>query len=115
MKTVCFRVQLQKGAVEGAREWFRTMMERQEEVLESLRNEGAIVESVFLDRQKDGDFLIYYFKAHNVEKAQEIFSQSFLSIDVYHRSCWAKYCGEVTSLELLLDLDLIEKYGATKP
>jgi hypothetical protein len=108
MKSVCIRVALKENSVNSVKEWFRTLMERREETLESLRNEGVIVESAFLDRHPNGDFLIYYMRAKDIETAINVFQNSSLAIDAYHKSCWGKYCGESTPLEQLLDLDTIQ-------
>ena len=102
MKSICVRVALKEGTTEAVRDWFRTLIDRREETLESLKNEEVIVESAFLDRQPDGDFLIYYMRAQDIEKAMAVFQNSSLAIDAYHKSCWGKYCGESTHLEQLL-------------
>ena len=49
MKSICIRIALKENSVDSVRKWFRTLMDRREETLESLRNEGVIVESAFLD------------------------------------------------------------------
>lgn len=108
MKSICIRVALKENSVDSVKEWFRTLAERREETLESLRNEGVTVESAFLDRQPSGDFLIYYMRAKDIETAITVFQNSNLAIDAYHKSCWGKYCGESTPLEQLLDLDTIQ-------
>lgn len=108
MKSICVRVALKQGATEAVREWFRTLMERREETLGSLKNEGVVVESAFLDQLPDGDFLIYYMRAEDIEKAVTVFQNSSLAIDAYHKDCWSKYCERSTPLEQLLDLDMIE-------
>ena len=114
MKSICVRVALKEGSTEAVKEWFHTLMNRREETLESLRNEGVIVESAFLDRQPNGDFLIYYMRAQDIEKAIAIFQNSSLDIDAYHKNCWGKYCGQSTPLEQLLDLDTIETRNSSE-
>jgi len=109
VKSLCVRVPLKEGSTESVKEWFRTLMDRREETLESLKNEGVVVESAFLDQRPEGDFLIYYMRAADIEKALAVFQNSTLAIDAYHKECWGKYCGEPASLEQLLDLDTIER------
>lgn len=108
MKSICVRVSLKKGATEAVKEWFRTLMDRREETLASLKNEGVVVESAFLDQQPDGDFLIYYMRAEDIEKAIAVFQNSSLAIDAYHKDCWGKYCEASSALEQLLDLDTFQ-------
>ena len=105
-KSICMRVALKEGMTEEARVWLRTLMDRQQETLESLRQEGVSLESVFLDRQPSGDFLIYYMRAEDIDHAISVFGQSTLAIGAYHKDCWTKCCGEAQPLEELLDLDL---------
>lgn len=104
MKSICVRIALKENSIDSVREWFQTLMDRREETLESLRNEGVIVESAFLDRQPNGDFLIYYMRAKDIEAARAIFQNSNLAIDAYHQDCKRKYCGVSTPLEQLFDL-----------
>ena len=108
MKSICVRVALKKGSTEAVKEWFRTLMDRRDETLVSLKNEGVVVESAFLDQQPDGDFLIYYMRAEDIEKAIAVFQNSSLAIDAYHKDCWGKYCEASNPLEQLLDLDTIQ-------
>lgn len=108
MKSICVRVSLKKGSTEAVKEWFRTLMDRREETLTSLINEGVVVESAFLDQQPDGDFLIYYMRAEDIERAIAVFQNSSLAIDAYHKDCWGKYCEASISLEQLLDLDTFQ-------
>lgn len=103
MKSICVRIALKENSTDAVREWFQTLMDRREETLESLKNEGVIVESAFLDRQPDGDFLIYYMRAKDIEKAKIVFQNSNLAIDAYHKDCKKKYCETSTRLEQLLD------------
>lgn len=107
MKSICVRIALKENSIDSVREWFRTLMDRREETLESLRNEGVIVESVFLDRHPYGDFLIYYMRAEDFEKAKTVFLNSKLAIDAYHKECKKNYCESSIRLEQLLDLDTI--------
>ncbi len=74
-----------------------------------MRDEGVILETVFLDQTGEGDFLIYLMKAESFEKAKEVVKHSVHAIDEYHqnfkRECWA----DGKRLELLVDLDRISE------
>ena len=78
------------------------------ETLESLANEGVIVESAFLDKQGDDLYLIYYVKAEDISRVYEVFNKSTLAIDQYYKECWKKYCEGREVLEELLDIDRID-------
>ena len=54
------------------RDWAAELNRRADEVLATLRDEGVVVESVFLEQTASGDFLIYYMKAQSIERASEL-------------------------------------------
>ena len=58
-ETRCFKIRLQPGSIEKVRTWAKTINERKDEALATLRNELVILEIVFLDQTAEGDFLIY--------------------------------------------------------
>lgn len=103
METVCVKIKLKKGSLAQVRIWFQTLCQRPEEVLESLKNEEVFVESVFLDRQGEDDYLVYYMRAACLSNAREVAMKSKLAIDKYHKECLRQFCEERQELELLLD------------
>lgn len=107
-KTLAIRAKLKKGSTLEVRDWFNTLKERLSETMETLENEGIIVESVFLDKVGEDDFLIYYMRAEDIDKALRIYRESTSPIDMYHKENWKKFSEEVVVLEELLDLDRIE-------
>ena len=108
-ETRCVKIRLKPNSIEKAREWAQTIKARKEEALATLRDESVILETVFLDRTAEGDFLIYLMKAESFEKAKEAVQSSPHAIDAYHqnfkRECWA----DGKRLELLVDLDRISE------
>lgn len=108
MKTICIKTKIKKELIEEVRLWFQTLKKRLSETLQSLENEGVIVESAFLDRQGEEIYLIYYMKANDISRAYEVFTKSELAIDHYHKSCWKRCCEGREVLEELLDIDCFE-------
>lgn len=104
-ETRCVKIKLKPDSIKKARDWTRTINERKEEALATLRDESVIMETVFLDRNSEGDFLIYVMKAESFEKARESVKKSVRAIDDYHQNfeneCWA----DGKPLETLIDLD----------
>ena len=49
-ETRCVKIKLKPNSVEKVREWAKTINERKEEALATLRDEGVILEAVFLDK-----------------------------------------------------------------
>ena len=104
-ETRCVKIKLKSDSLEKVRMWAKTINERKDEALATLRDEGVILETVFLDQTSEGDFLIYVLKAENFEKAKEAVQKSIHSIDEYHRN-FKKECWEDgQKLELLIDLE----------
>ncbi len=106
-ETRCIKIKLKPNSLEKVREWTKTINERKDEALATLRDENVILETVFLDQTNEGDFLIYVMKAESFAKAQAVFEKSVHGIDEYHqnfkRECWE----DGKKLEILVDLDRI--------
>jgi L-rhamnose mutarotase len=95
------RVRLEPGSLGRVREWAAELNARRDEVVATLRDEGIRVESVFLD----GETLIYYLKADNLEQAREVYARSTHAIDAYHQRFKDETFAEQTQLELLVDFE----------
>lgn len=103
METICIRTKIKHNSIKEVRRWFQTLQEKSDEVLVSLKDEGVIIESVFLDEQDSDYYLIYYMKAKDLKHAHEVAIKSTLDIDKYHKKCFKELCEERKVLETLLD------------
>lgn len=108
-ETRCVKIKLKPNLIEKAREWAQVINERKTEALATLRDESVILETVFLDRTTEGDFLIYFMKAENFEKAKETIEKSIHAIDEYHRNFKRECWEDGSRLEMLVDLDRISE------
>ena len=104
METHCLKIKHRPGSLPRVREWAAEINRRQAEALATLRDEGAIVETAFLDSTAEGDFLLYYMKAESFAQVKEVFAQSQHAIDAYHRQFMQEIYAEAQPLELLVDL-----------
>ena len=105
METVCVKVKLKPGSLEQVHEWAEELRSRADEVLATLRDEDVAVESVFLDSNEQGDFLIYYMRARSLSTAREAAERSSHPIDAYHAQFKAQMWASRSSLELLVDFE----------
>jgi hypothetical protein len=105
METRCVRLRLRPGSLERVREWATELNARSDEVLATLRDERVAIESAFLERTSDGDFLVYYMRAESIEGAREAVSRSQHPIDVYHRAFMQQVVEASEPLELLIDFE----------
>jgi hypothetical protein len=101
METVCVKVRLKPGSLPRVQAWAAELNARRDEVLATLRDEGVVVESVFLD----GDELVYFLKAKDVAHAQAVYARSQHAIDGYHREFKDETFAEQRPLELLVDFE----------
>jgi hypothetical protein len=106
-ETRCVKIKLKPNSIEKVRAWARTIDERKEEALATLRDEGVMLETVFLDQTSEGDFLIYPMKAESFEKAKEAVKYSAHAIDEYHQNFKKETWETGKKLEMLIDLDRI--------
>lgn len=104
-EVVCARIALKPGSLDLIREWSKTLNEdRRSEALATMIDEGVAVESYFLDRRPEGDYLIAYMRAESPGEAVNVAEASEFEIDHYHREVKRKAWGERTALEPLVDL-----------
>ncbi|MGH2585019.1 MAG: DUF6176 family protein [Dehalococcoidia bacterium] len=104
METQCVKIRLRPDSLERVRAWAEEMNRRRDEALATLVDEGVYVESVFLDRAGDGDFLIYYMKAESFGRATAAVQRSPHAIDAYHQQFKRDTWVSGQRLELLVDL-----------
>ena len=109
LETRCWKIRLKPDSLDRVREWARTINSRMDEALEALRDEGVVIESVFLDRTEHGDFLIGYMKAESFDKAAEAVRKAVRAIDEYHQQFKRDAWDERSELELLIDIDRIRE------
>ena len=62
LETKCARVKIKDGCLDKAYEWAKELNNRSEEVYQTLRDENVYIESVFLEKTSEGNFLIYFMK-----------------------------------------------------
>ncbi len=103
--TICMKVKLKAESLPRVRAWFEEINRRMPEVAETLRDEGVVVESVFLDSSDAGDFLIQYIKVKDFARAQEVAANSTHPIDVENAALVQEHAESVQVLELLTDMD----------
>ena len=111
MDTACVKVRLKPDSLDRVRAWAAELNRRSEEVLATLRDEQVVVESVFLDQTSEGDFLIYYLKARNLEEAAQAARQSQHQIDAFHQQFKQDAWESRKPLELLIDFENFSRAG----
>lgn len=106
MQTQGLKIPLVAGKTARFLDWVALVRDRQREAFEAMSGEGVVAEAIMLERGDAGDCVIYYMRARDLERAQQVFASSTLPIDRETRAmieeCWD--VERVQALEVLLDL-----------
>ena len=108
-ETQLLKVKIKPGQTQAAQQFIKFMNEQRESCLNTCRQEGMVVESLFFESTSAGDFLYLYAKARNLEKADQVFKESTEPINNQVKEFIEQTWEETTALEPLLHLDLIEE------
>ncbi len=65
-------------------DWCEALKKRQDEVIETLKNEGVVSESCFIS--EDGLAIYYFMEAEDFAKAKEAVMKSTFKIDSEHKA-----------------------------
>lgn len=103
MDVECYKITLKPDALPIVREWAKRLKSEINEVRQLLKKEGIVVESVFLEEDKDGAHIIYYLRSPDFKKAREVSKASQHPIDIYHRDVMQKIAASNKTLECLFD------------
>ena len=77
---------IEPGKTERLREWLEELRSREEAALETLEDEGVYTETAFIESRADGDYLLTYVEATDLERAFEVYEPSSHEIDREHRA-----------------------------
>lgn len=105
METVCYKIKLKPNSLDKVRDWGKRLMSESSEVAKLLKHEGIIIESAFIEQASEGDFLIYYLRAHDLKKAREVSAASTHPIDIFHRKVMSEIGDGGSELEKVLDIE----------
>jgi len=101
---VLVRQELRPGKTERLREWCTELESREEEVFETLDNEGVYTECRFLRSTDDGDFLFTFMEAADIAESKAAVEDSDFDIDDEHAAVMEEVLVD-GSTELLDSLD----------
>jgi hypothetical protein len=98
-------MRLKPGSLSRAREWAAELTRRRDEVMATMRDETARIETAFLESNADGDFLVYYMRVDDTDANRKAVERSTHAIDAYHASMMQEIVESKQPLELLFDFD----------
>lgn len=114
-QTQLLKIKIRPGKTAAVIAFIKSLRDRKEQTLEALRREGMVVESMFLERRDDGDYLYYYVKARDLAQANQANMEATDAFSMEIRRFVSETWGHIVSPEPLLDIDLIEEESAPRP
>jgi hypothetical protein len=99
-------LRVREEKVDALREWMAEIGRREDEALETLRNEGTRHERAYLLECKEGPVLVYALEMEDPERAHRAFRESALPIDAEHKRVMGEVIAGRLQPEELLDLSL---------
>ncbi len=107
MESTAGLIKLKKGYKDDLQEWKTTLEVRQDEVIETLRREGVELECWFYIEVKGDPYLLWFIRVESMKKAQEIFADSELEIDIFHKDKMSKIRDSGIEADLVLSLSAV--------
>lgn len=109
-EAVLMKRELDPGKVGRLRAWFEELDDREDEVIETLEDEGAHTESAFLQTGGDGVHLFYYMEVEDREAMWKAFEASDHPIDEEHEEVMGEVLADGSDTE---EFELL--YHVTNP
>ncbi|WP_132058499.1 DUF6176 family protein [Halorussus amylolyticus] len=82
---VLLKQKIEAEKTQRLEEWAQEVRDREAEAVETLRNEGVYAETAFVEHTDEGDFLVYYMKAEDIQRVYEAYEESSHAIDKEHQ------------------------------
>lgn len=107
MEVSCVIIELKPESESRVKEWANYILSNREEATSTLKNEGVTVESFFLTKIDEKDYLVGYMRAKSMEHAQKVVRDSISEVDAYHQQFKKETWVKGIKSKLLLDLTRI--------
>ena len=114
-QTQLLKIKIRPGKTAKVIEFLRSLKARKDLALEALRREGMMVETMFLERRDECDYLYYYAKARDLAHANQVNMESTDALTLEIRDFVAETWDHIVSPEPLIDFDTIDEEAAVKP
>jgi hypothetical protein len=115
MEVQCLRVKLREGTTDYVINWVKELYNKMDLVYDALISETMVVESMFLERGEEADYLIFYTRAESLQKANEMMLKSNNPVDKAALEMMQETWESCQVLETLFDVDRIEKVNNINP
>ncbi len=103
----CAKVRLRPGTTERVISFLKNLNNRSDETQAALAREGVLLESLFLERTAEADYLIFYMRAENLAAATQVAQTSTHPFDVETWQLIQETWADAFPLELIVDVERI--------
>jgi hypothetical protein len=114
-QTQLLKIKIRPGKTNAVIAFIKSLRDRKDQTLEAMRREGLAIESMFLERRDDGDYLYYYVKGRDLIQSNQVNMEATDAFSMEIRRFVSETWGHIVSPEPLLDLDLIQEEIAPRP
>ena len=80
------RCPVEPGEAERLRAWYAELQDREDEVVETLRQEGVLTETAFLRESEETTYLYVYMESVDFEAADAAGDEEAFEIDAEHHA-----------------------------
>ena len=85
MEIRCIVIELKPDSRDKVDQWASFIKENKDKALDTLKNEGVVMENFFFVEIESKDYLVAYMQAESMQKAHQVVQDSLSEIDVYHK------------------------------
>lgn len=107
MDVSCVMIELKPNSLQRVKEWVAFIQENEDEAISTLKNEKVTIESYFLTKIGEADYLIVYMRAASIAHAQETVKNSLSAVDAYHKKFQKDTWVRGERAKLLIDLNRV--------
>ena len=98
----CIRIRLKQGSMRAIKEWETFLKTHKNDVMHTLKAEGVLLESVFLEKSGADNYLIYIMACPGFEHARETAKESKNIVDEFHKKFKQDWWEDSEELEPLI-------------
>lgn len=106
MEAAAGLIKLRPNSDSDVKEWRETMRARRDEALQTLRDEGVVIESWFTVEIAGEPYLLWFLRADSIARVWEVAETSDHAIDVYHFDKMSKMAEAHIQAVSILDLSI---------
>ncbi|MCU0535601.1 MAG: DUF6176 family protein [Hydrococcus sp. Prado102] len=106
-KTQCFKIKLKPGITDYVVFWIKNLSNQRDRIQQILSQKGIILESIFLEKSLEGDYLILYQKKEDLGRNNEVFNLFRVPFEPAIQQFINNTVEDVLPLKMLFDCNVL--------